>query len=416
MAISRVTTWASGQTLTASALNAEFNNIINNGTSLWSPATASVSMGGYALVLDAAGVSSVQSSGSSGFLYTAGDKSGSASTTGSSFNIAAATFTDTGTAGSGTATAWVANGLQRPTVAASNTSVTTTDAATLYIANAPAAGTNQTLTNSWACWVDDGAVRLDLTTSKASAASAVCRALYLPAATQTISGSTNITTATGYNYIEVAQPTMSAASAMTITNAATLYIADAPAAGGAGPAAITNAYAIWVDSGAVRFDGAATLGAATTITGALTQTGAIDANSTMTLSGTLTMDGTNNAIIPAEAPAAPVAHGLYRDNICKGWAQVSVSGGTPTLNADFNVTSITDTGVGLLTVTWETDFSSANYAVTATVRGSSSNRHIVATINEANAPLVGSCVISAATGGNVADDPQAYYIVAYGAQ
>ena len=108
MAISRVTTWASGQTLTASALNAEFNNIINNGTSLWSPATASVSMGGYALVLDAAGVSSVQSSGSSGFLYTAGDKSGSASTTGSSFNIAAATFTDTGTAGSGTATAWVA--------------------------------------------------------------------------------------------------------------------------------------------------------------------------------------------------------------------------------------------------------------------------------------------------------------------
>jgi hypothetical protein len=136
----------------------------------------------------------------------------------------------------------------------------------------------------------------------------------------------------------------------------------------------------------------------------------------MTLSGTLTMDGTNNAIIPAAAPSTPVAHGLYRDNICKGWANVSVSGGTPTLNADYNVTSITDTGVGLLTVTWETDFSSANYAVTATVRGSSGSRHIVATINEANAPLVGSCVISAATGGNVADDPQAYYIVAYGAQ
>ena len=130
MAISRVTTWTSGQTLTASALNSEFNNIINNGTSLWSPATASVSMGGYALVLDAAGVTSVQSSGASGFLCTAGDKAGSVGTTGSSFNIAASTFTDTSTAGSGTATAWVANGIQRPTVAASNTSVTTTDAAT----------------------------------------------------------------------------------------------------------------------------------------------------------------------------------------------------------------------------------------------------------------------------------------------
>ena len=415
MAISRVTTWASGQTLTASALNAEFNNIINNGTSLWSPATASVSMGGYALVLDAAGVSSVQSSGSSGFLYTAGDKSGSASTTGSSFNIAAATFTDTGTAGSGTATAWVANGLQRPTVAASNTSVTTTDAATLYIANAPAAGTNQTLTNSWACWVDDGAVRLDLTTSKASAASAVCRALYLPAATSTISGSTNITTATGYNFIEVAQPTMSAGTALTITNAATLYIADQPAASGAGPAAITNAYALWVDNGRARFDGDVVM-AGTLSCAAIETSASIDANLNMTLAGTLTMDGTNNAIIPAAAPSTPVAHGLYRDNICKGWANVSVSGGTPTLNADYNVTSITDTGVGLLTVTWETDFSSTNYAVTATVRGSSSSRHIVATINEANAPLVGSCVISAATGGNVAEDPQLYCIVAYGVQ
>ena len=377
---------------------------------LWSPASKSTSFGGFGLVLDAAGVTNIQSPGTSGFLLTPGAKTGTPSTTGGTLNVAAHTYTDGATAASGTATSWAGCSVQRPTLAAANTSVVTTDAATLYVANGPAAGSNQTLTNSWGLWVDDGAVRLDLTTSKASAASAVCRALYLPAATQTITGSTNITTATGYNYIEVAQPTMSAASAMTITNAATLYIADAPAAGGAGPAAITNPYAIWVDSGAVRFDGAAT------IAGALTQTGAIDANSTMTLSGTLTMDGTNNAIIPAAAPSTPVAHGLYRDNICKGWAQVSVSGGTPTLNADFNVTSITDTGVGLLTVTWETDFSSANYAVTAMVRGSSGSRHIVATINEANAPLVGSCVISAATGGNVADDPQAYYIVAYGAQ
>ena len=352
----------------------------------------------------------MQSSGSSGFLYTAGDKSGSVSTTGSSFNIAAATFTDTGTAGSGTATAWVANGLQRPTVAASNTSVTTTDAATLYIANGPAAGSNQTLTNSWGLWVDDGAVRLDLTTSKASAASAVCRALYLPAATQTISGSTNITTATGYNYIEIGQPTLSAASAMTITNAATLYIADAPAASGAGPAAISNPYAIWVDSGAVRFDGAATIG------GALTQTGALDANSTMTLSGTLTMDGTNNAIIPAAAPSTPVAHGLYRDNICKGWGHVSVSGGTPTLNADYNVTSVTDSGVGELTVTWETDFTSANYALLPGGRGPAGSDHIVFDIDADNAPGTGSCRLTAATGGNVLADPQIWTFAAYGVQ
>ena len=410
MAIARITTWSSGQTLTASALNAEFNNILNNGVDLWSPASKSTSFGGYALVLDAAGVSNVQSPGTAGFLFTPGAKTGTPGSTGGTVNIAAHTYTDSATAASGTATSWTGSSFQRPTLAASNTSVVTTDAATVYIANGPAAGTNQTLTNSWGLWVDDGAVRLDLTTSKASAASAVCRALYLPAATQTISGSTNITTATGYNYIEVAQPTMSAASAMTITNAATLYIADAPAAGGAGPAAITNAYALWVDSGAVRFDGAATIG------GALTQTGAIDANSTMTLSGTLTMDGTNNAIIPAAAPSTPVAHGLYRDNICKGWANVSVSGGTPTLNADYNVTSITDAGVGELTVTWETDFSSANYAVVATVRPAAGNDHFLAAVNESAALSTGSCSINCATGGNVLSDPQLYCIVAYGAQ
>lgn len=404
MAIARITTWSSGQTLTASALNAEFNNILNNGVDLWSPASKSTSFGGYALVLDAAGVSNIQSPGTAGFLLTPGAKTGTPGSTGGTVNISAHTYTDSATAASGTATSWTGSSFQRPTLAASNTSVVTTDAATVYIANGPAAGTNQTLTNSWGLWVDDGAVRLDLTTSKASAASAVCRALYLPAATQTISGSTNITTATGYNYLEIAQPTMSAGTALTITNAATLYIADAPAAGGAGPAAITNAYAIWVDSGAVRFDGAATL------------TGAIDANSTMTLSGTLTMDGTNNAIIPAAAPSTPVAHGLYRDNICKGWGQVSVSGGTPTLNADYNVTSITDSGVGELTVTWETDFTSANYALLPGGQGPAGSDHSIFAIDADNNPATGSCRLTCATGGNVLQDPQKWTFVAYGVQ
>ena len=40
MALSRLTTWTGGDTLTASALNAEFNNILNNALSLISPLTA----------------------------------------------------------------------------------------------------------------------------------------------------------------------------------------------------------------------------------------------------------------------------------------------------------------------------------------------------------------------------------------
>lgn len=75
--------------------------------------------------------------------------------------IVAATYTDSSTAASGTATNAVANAFARPTFAASNSSVTMTNAATLYIANAPAAGTNVTLTNAYALWVDDGASRFD---------------------------------------------------------------------------------------------------------------------------------------------------------------------------------------------------------------------------------------------------------------
>lgn len=52
----------------------------------------------------------------------------------------------------------------------------------------------------------------------------------------------------------------------------------------------------------------------------------------------------------------------------KCWALVTVSGGTPTLYASsFNITSITDSGAGDLTITIATDFSSANWACLATV-------------------------------------------------
>ena len=52
MALTRVKTWIS-EILTAADLNAEFNNILNNATSLISPATAAWDMDGKELILDA---------------------------------------------------------------------------------------------------------------------------------------------------------------------------------------------------------------------------------------------------------------------------------------------------------------------------------------------------------------------------
>ncbi len=53
MAISRVKTWIAGEVLTASDLNSEFNNILNNGVDLVFPATKAVDLNGNELILDA---------------------------------------------------------------------------------------------------------------------------------------------------------------------------------------------------------------------------------------------------------------------------------------------------------------------------------------------------------------------------
>ena len=161
MALSQVYTAVAGHTITADRWNNEFGNIYGNGTDLAFPLTKAVSFAGYTITWDAAAVTTIGSSASQAWQMTPGAKSGTPSTTGALINVVASTYTDSNTAGSGTATAFAAHAIQRPTLAATNASVVTTDAATLYIANAPAAGTNETLTNAWALWVDDGAIRLD---------------------------------------------------------------------------------------------------------------------------------------------------------------------------------------------------------------------------------------------------------------
>lgn len=54
MAVPRSHTWIAGEVLLASDLNSEFNSILTNGTSVAFPATAAVSMGGFAFNFDAA--------------------------------------------------------------------------------------------------------------------------------------------------------------------------------------------------------------------------------------------------------------------------------------------------------------------------------------------------------------------------
>jgi hypothetical protein len=79
-------------------------------------------------------------------------------TVGIQMALDAATYTDTGTAG--TRATGVVVGIARPTFAGTN-AVTVTDAATVYIANDVAAGSNMTLTRTHALWVAAGISRFD---------------------------------------------------------------------------------------------------------------------------------------------------------------------------------------------------------------------------------------------------------------
>jgi hypothetical protein len=125
-------------------------------------------------------------------------------TNGIGFRYAAATYTDTSTAASGTVASSGVHAIAQPTIAATNVTVTYTDAATLYIANSPANGTNVTVTNPWSLWVDNGASRFDgnityggLIATQASAPTVASAATITPTTPILfVSGTTQINTIT----------------------------------------------------------------------------------------------------------------------------------------------------------------------------------------------------------------------------
>ena len=80
---------------------------------------------------------------------------------GAMIHINTSDITDSETEETSTATKYTHVNIEAPRLLATNESVTTTDAATLYISGPIAAHTNQTITNAWALWVDSGNARFD---------------------------------------------------------------------------------------------------------------------------------------------------------------------------------------------------------------------------------------------------------------
>lgn len=94
----------------------------------------------------------------------------------------------------------------------------------------------------------------------------------------------------------------------------------------------------------------------------------------------------------------------------KCWGMATVSGGTPTLQTSYNITSITDNGSGDITFTIATDFSSANWACLATVDKSTAVRV------QLLAQTAGTVRLSCNNSGGTSTDPDAWHMMGLGDQ
>lgn len=157
--------------------------------------------------------------------------------------------------------------------------------------------------------------------------------------------------------------------------------------------------AIETHNGPATFAGAATVNGAAAFKGNVALGDA--AADLVTVAGTMTL--------PAINP--PTAAGqLTQGAVCGGWAYVTYAAGVPTLRAGYNVASITDDGVGLLTIVWDRDFASANYAVVPMV-GSGGIGGVMPTVNAQSA---GTTQIGVYGHAGALGDPASVAVIAFG--
>ena len=134
-------------------------------------------------------------------------------TVGIGISVVAATYTNNSTGVGGTAVTGHIHAIAQPTIAATNTTVTTTTAATLFIAGAPIPGTNMTITNPRSLLVGAGISEFGggilLSTAAAPTAPASTISLGNTTATTATAGASGATPAQvlGYWIINVAGTT-----------------------------------------------------------------------------------------------------------------------------------------------------------------------------------------------------------------
>jgi hypothetical protein len=121
---------------------------------------------------------------------------------------------------------------------------------------------------------------------------------------------------------------------------------------------------------------------------------------------TAKLDGSTGIAPNLSAQNPPGTSQLTVASIAKGWALITFSAGTPSVAFGYNVSGVTDNGVGDVTVNWDRDFASTSYICLCTMDGGE-GRVYVAIRN-----TTGARVITFNAGGAAAD--LSFSIVAFG--
>ena len=113
----------------------------------------------------------------------------------------------------------------------------------------------------------------------------------------------------------------------------------------------------------------------------------------------------------ANSTSPPAAHTLYRDNVPKFWLRCGVAAD---VTDSFNITSVADTGAGLVTVTIDRDFANTTYVVVG-VPVAATMRSLQV---DASGIAAGSFQADCFNGDNppITQDPTTYMLAGYGDQ
>lgn len=104
----------------------------------------------------------------------------------------------------------------------------------------------------------------------------------------------------------------------------------------------------------------------------------------------------------------------FHPSAAKVWIKADYSGGVPSITVSYGVSSITDTAVGRLTVTFTTAFSTANYASVVTVKFGASG---VLARADVDPPSTTALVVGCTNEANSAEaDPATFHVVVFGDQ